>query len=952
MPYSSLDLAEGLTQQAKPPAAVPLNIPLTLPKPEPGKEQPETAYQRQRRIEAQERNRLLFEEQRQQAEAKELEILKREQAQRDYLRNKVNSVYENNPPPKPATERVWNKYTGTYQERPVGYSPSTDRASIPPSSATPPATPRNSGSGLGMNMQDSPATGQPRTATAPVEVMERPPTSLPVPAAEINAVQSLARNAATGGVITGVVDFGAQVMTGRPVVDAAGHAAFSGVGGTAGTIIGASAGSVLGPAGAYVGGMVGGMVGAGVGGFLYDQLFPRPAQLPVSIYEASPPFTGGQSYGVRYVIEFVVYPNGRGNGGEARTTAAWGPISKISTEIIERNGNRGGVLLVTCNGYEFPRPEGEFITYQAYGIPIQPGQGWDAPDIGRIYRIDGQPDTGGNPPPPPIQITNRTYTQINNQTTYTTPRAEPAAGQTPAPVAYAPSSITAKENGTARGDSPDWVPHGGLSGTPHPDTIPLPRALPSTEPVVSAQNAAQSSPLGGTAQTLADGTVVFTSPSTTKLDQPLPGLTNSGSLDPAPTSANKTTAQPLPYPSLTPQTAKPNPQPDATKPTPTVAPESPTQPTTDNVSKTDLDQFKKDLEKLLLGGTILAGLTPAIQTIGDKITQTAQQTTPQAITDASKQGCCDAFAPEGCNGDIRQNVEKAANNSAGNSSKLDQLNAALNSGDALLDADTNARVRNIEDKTGSNEYPMILPEYMMEDSLDKQVVIANQAQFNAWLLKNISALFGMFPIKIDKIDENGTKQTLKFDNLAETLAEFVGWYSKIAFDADTAVNVGIRAVAESIGARTAALQAGSYLKAIIDYLGFQTQPEPFPIKISCTIGATGVDGNLQESELDDFLKPSTQTVIGLDCKEQDDLHTIIKRILFDAEIARAALYKPLKPDKINNSLSITGDGIKEHRKKEQKQTDKKWEEFKTKIEGQTNLPFKIDIDEKGTNTTT
>lgn len=665
MPYSSLDLAEGLAQQARPPAGVPLNIPLVLPKPEPGKEQPETAYQRQRKIEEQERNRLLFDEQRKQAEARELEILKREQAQRDYLRNKVNSVYENNPPPKSATERVWNKYTGTYQERPLGYPSSTDRASVPPSSASPPATPRNSGSGLGMNMQDSPATGSPRTATAPVDVMDRPPTSLPVPAAEINAVQSLARNAATGGAITGVVDFAGQVMSGRPVVDAAGHAAFSGVGGTAGTIIGASAGSALGPVGSYVGGMVGGMVGAGVGGFLYDQIFPRPAQLPqqspAEMYESSPTFQGGQGNAVMYRITFTgtrVYSNGS-EFNENVEFAVFGPISSIRYGLIkdlQPDPYQGVGVEINCRGvywlggnqyFNHVEPQGNYGKFLGQDTPA----GFKHSNF-TVSRWDGQPDTDGNPPSPPLTIDNRTYTQINNQTTYTTPRAEPAAGQIPAPAAYAPSSLAAKENGTARGDSPDWVPHGGLSGTLHPDTIPLPGALPSTEPVTSPQNGTLTSPLGGTTQVQADGTVVFTSPSTRNLDQPLPGITNSTSLDPTFTSANQTTVQPQPYLSLPPQTAKSQPQPDATKPFPTVAPESPTQsttqPATDSVSKTDLEQFKKDLEKLLLGGTILAGLTPAIQSIGEKINKIGENTTPESLTTAAAAGTCRTTQPGGC----------------------------------------------------------------------------------------------------------------------------------------------------------------------------------------------------------------------------------------------------------------------------------------------------------------
>lgn len=191
------------------------------------------------------------------------------------------------------------------------------------------------------------------------------------------------------------------------------------------------------------------------------------------------------------------------------------------------------------------------------------------------------------------------------------------------------------------------------------------------------QSTTQTSPLDGTAGVLADGTVVFNSPSTAKQDLPLPGLTNSGSLDPTLTSALQTTTYPQPLLSPSKQTAKPQPQPDATKPRPTVAPEPAPQSTTENVTKTDLEQFKKDLEKLLLGGTVLAGLTPAIQSIGEKVTQTAQQTTPQAITDASKQGCCDAFAPDGCNGDIRENVQKAAQKADDNNQILEALRNLL-----------------------------------------------------------------------------------------------------------------------------------------------------------------------------------------------------------------------------------------------------------------------------------
>lgn len=249
------------------------------------------------------------------------------------------------------------------------------------------------------------------------------------------------------------------------------------------------------------------------------------------------------------------------------------------------------------------------------------------------------------------------------------------------------------------------------------------------------------------------------------------------------------------------------------------------------------------------------------------------------------------------------------------------------------------------DRGNKKDYPMIVPEYLLASSVNTPLTIASQIEFNAWLIKNIDALVGQFPVKIEREVSEGRTETLTYENIAEGMAEVTGLLAKIAFDADTAVNVGTRAIAEALGARISAQQAGSYLKAIIDYLGFHTQAKAFDMKISCTPGATGADNLLQESELEDFLKPSTQIVVGLECSEKDDLHTIIKRILFDAEIARAALYKPLKRNEAGTSLSLTGDSIKDNTRKETAKTNAKWEEFKRRVEADTTLPFRVDIDE-------
>ena len=55
-----------------------------------------------------------------------------------------------------------------------------------------------------------------------------------------------------------------------------------------------------------------------------------------------------------------------------------------------------------------------------------------------------------------------------------------------------------------------------------------------------------------------------------------------------------------------------------------------------------------------------------------------KQTSPEAIKKAAAEGTCQTLQPDGCLAPVAKNAETAANNTASNSNKLDQLNAGLN----------------------------------------------------------------------------------------------------------------------------------------------------------------------------------------------------------------------------------------------------------------------------------
>lgn len=116
------------------------------------------------------------------------------------------------------------------------------------------------------------------------------------------------------------------------------------------------------------------------------------------------------------------------------------------------------------------------------------------------------------------------------------------------------------------------------------------------------------------------------------------------------------------------------------KPGTTPTPSTPTTPgTTKPATTEDLDQFKKDLEKLILTGGLLAGLTPAIQTISDRVNQTARQTTPEALETAAAAGTCRTTQPGGCTTKALDDaVGRINQNSNNNANALDAANALAN----------------------------------------------------------------------------------------------------------------------------------------------------------------------------------------------------------------------------------------------------------------------------------
>lgn len=830
----------------------------------------------------------------------------------DALKNRLRGIYEAPSATPPSTPKPWEPPPSTIKEAP----PPLPTVQINP-----------------LPQQAFPPRGNVNSLGVPIErfAPEPPPTTNPVP-----------RIAPPSG------------------------------GGAAATVVTTTAGGVITGAGVLTGGLT--LVAGGLLVYNAWQLYklfklsqpepkfqPRVFKQPPSNQE--PPVEEGPLDGVLYKFtQSLNYNNYGVNPNRIDSAYLWGPISGYRSENIE-----GIKSYAICRGGE--ASPGQLKEYLIGTASEGPFGGYFK--LISIERADQQPDPNTNPtpvktptrnrlpiksginptstpqsisspnpqgvrsptsPPPPVAMPLATNNRV--PVTITTPGAAPITITSPgaAPVTISPTGSPATIKITRPSNSP--LVTGNPTTTPTPTSTPT--GTPTTKP--AGVPISVSSPGSPPINLISPGTgpVTISIPG----QKPItfdPTTTSPPSGLQAPTIPKPGTFAPIPItPATTPTT------PTQTPTNPDKTPTTPTKPT-QNPENPFADIKDPDLAKIGLG---LVGITQLLQGLNTNTTPAAIQ---NAVTPAIAPAVCTTTKPGGCSSNMTNDAVNRGNEDLKQFLTKQLPNLGGDAANAFIGADTNQRVRNIENRTGSHRYPMELPEYLLNDFINKPIIIQDQVDFNVWLVKNIDALVGLFPIKIERTDENGVKQMLTFENIAEAIAELTGLLAQIAFDADTAVNVGTRATGEAVGAKAAALQAGSYLKAIVDYMGFQGQPVSFDVPISVTPGAVGLDGKLQENELKDFLKPSVQKAIGFKNTDPVDQRLSLRRLMENTEITRASVYRPLKSDPAKNSL--TGDAIKADKVAEKKRIDDLWDKFKLRMEGHT-AGTRVDIDDTSTPNTT
>lgn len=372
-------------------------------------------------------------------------------------------------------------------------------------------------------------------------------------------------------------------------------------------------------------------------------------------------FTGGQSDGILYYVAIEAGSNGQ--VGATDVKQCFGPIGGAR---MRQTGGGNYVAEILCRGIFLGGVQntGIPIAYDWYSIG---GGGTGSANIiafmnvTAVNRVDGQPEVAektSKVASPIVPSAVRQSTSIPTPRTTDKPpeenKAKPNIIIIPAGFPIGVSGNDKTVQVTPSTTSPSTVE------IPHPRTIPSDPDGEKKVPPLSISNSNSQN-------------IKLETPGTGAVTINIPGY-NPITVSPG---TNK------PQGALPIQDVQRQYQPVASTATPTkpsTTPTTPTSPTTTKPATTeDLDQFKKDLEKLILTGGLLAGLTPAIQTIGEKVTKIGENTTPESLTTAAAAGTCRTTQPGGCTTKALDDaVGRINQNSNNNANALDAANALAN----------------------------------------------------------------------------------------------------------------------------------------------------------------------------------------------------------------------------------------------------------------------------------
>ncbi|MGL6342334.1 MAG: hypothetical protein ACRC80_24700, partial [Waterburya sp.] len=167
-------------------------------------------------------------------------------------------------------------------------------------------------------------------------------------------------------------------------------------------------------------------------------------------------------------------------------------------------------------------------------------------------------------------------------------------------------------------------------------------------------------------------------------------------------------------------------------------------------------------------------------------------------------------------------------------------------------------------RLGLDDFPCKVPEDITldleavnsEDLLEKlatrTIDIPTQSQFNSWQFRQLDAILGRFPIRID-IEDNDLIQTgsqtarIRLPNVAETLAELTGKVLQNDAKVNAIIGIAMRLLVETATDKLTNIKTHYLTEAITEYLNFKDKKSR--ISVPFTFDLSKLQKETEEGEL-------------------------------------------------------------------------------------------------------
>jgi len=206
-------------------------------------------------------------------------------------------------------------------------------------------------------------------------------------------------------------------------------------------------------------------------------------------------------------------------------------------------------------------------------------------------------------------------------------------------------------------------------------------------------------------------------------------------------------------------------------------------------------------------------------------------------------------------------------------------------------------LRAIYTRLGLYKFPGSLPATIIQEVSKEgeapaeppQVPIADFVDLLDWQFRRDDERWGQWEIQINVKDADLTKEgdqgkSIKFPNLAESIAELEGQMLSVMANVDALVAITTKNLVESGMARQEAIKGYLAAKAIIKYMAFKSTEIDVPVPMTFTAGAETISALVQESE---------GHIKGTDYLEKETLRDIWLDLLQAAAVTRAVHWQKI-----------------------------------------------------------